>query len=400
MKKFLLAVMGVLIIMTAQSQNKKHYTVSGGVLGGGNLAELSKDFGPSNIDYGTKLGYAFGAFLNFPLSDKVSLEPQLVFTGNKFTPDGSATGAFSGKYHSVTIPVLLKIHTGRNFAFTAGPQLNFLSNIEDENNNYHKDDFNKTGFGFSGGIEIFPHGRVTIFGRYIYGTSKVFKNDVIGSPTTGFSNYRYGATQFGLKLKLFGHRKKDEVVTPPVEKKPTSKEAVQEKKAASQEKDSDGDGIMDKDDKCPAVPGVAKYNGCPVPDTDGDGVNDEQDRCPKTPGVASNRGCPEITVYFKRDEFVLDPEDMQELDQVVRFLTNNPDLSVTLEGHASTLGGSDYNMRLSQHRVDKGKEYIVSKGVSASRIKTNANGEKYPIGDQKTEEGRAKSRRINVVINF
>ncbi|MBS1628060.1 MAG: OmpA family protein [Bacteroidetes bacterium] len=56
--------------------------------------------------------------------------------------------------------------------------------------------------------------------------------------------------------------------------------------------DTDGDGINDENDKCPTVPGVAKYNGCPVPDTDGDGINDENDKCPTVPGVARYQGCP------------------------------------------------------------------------------------------------------------
>jgi OOP family OmpA-OmpF porin len=57
-------------------------------------------------------------------------------------------------------------------------------------------------------------------------------------------------------------------------------------------KDSDKDGIVDSIDKCPSVPGVAKYNGCPVPDTDKDGINDENDKCPNVPGVAKYQGCP------------------------------------------------------------------------------------------------------------
>lgn len=57
-------------------------------------------------------------------------------------------------------------------------------------------------------------------------------------------------------------------------------------------KDSDKDGIIDSLDKCPSVPGVAKYNGCPVPDTDKDGINDENDKCPNVAGVAKYQGCP------------------------------------------------------------------------------------------------------------
>jgi OOP family OmpA-OmpF porin len=58
------------------------------------------------------------------------------------------------------------------------------------------------------------------------------------------------------------------------------------------EKDTDGDGIVDSKDKCPTVPGVAKYDGCPVPDTDGDGINDDNDKCPTVKGIAKYNGCP------------------------------------------------------------------------------------------------------------
>lgn len=56
--------------------------------------------------------------------------------------------------------------------------------------------------------------------------------------------------------------------------------------------DQDKDGIIDSLDKCPTVPGLAKYNGCPVPDTDKDGINDEEDKCPTVFGLARYQGCP------------------------------------------------------------------------------------------------------------
>lgn len=58
--------------------------------------------------------------------------------------------------------------------------------------------------------------------------------------------------------------------------------------------DTDGDGINDEMDKCPTEKGFARYQGCPIPDSDKDGVNDEEDKCPTRPGPASNMGCPEI----------------------------------------------------------------------------------------------------------
>jgi outer membrane protein OmpA-like peptidoglycan-associated protein len=55
--------------------------------------------------------------------------------------------------------------------------------------------------------------------------------------------------------------------------------------------DTDGDGILDKDDKCPAVKGVKENNGCPA-DSDGDGIVDAEDKCPSVAGVRSTNGCP------------------------------------------------------------------------------------------------------------
>lgn len=66
--------------------------------------------------------------------------------------------------------------------------------------------------------------------------------------------------------------------------------------------DADKDGINDEEDKCPNVPGVARYNGCPIPDTDGDGINDEEDKCPTEKGTAANSGCPELKDFnFKAE---------------------------------------------------------------------------------------------------
>ncbi len=63
--------------------------------------------------------------------------------------------------------------------------------------------------------------------------------------------------------------------------------------------DSDKDGINDEEDKCPQEAGVARYSGCPVPDSDKDGVNDEDDKCPSVAGTVANAGCPEVKEEIK-----------------------------------------------------------------------------------------------------
>jgi outer membrane protein OmpA-like peptidoglycan-associated protein len=70
--------------------------------------------------------------------------------------------------------------------------------------------------------------------------------------------------------------------------------------------DTDKDGINDEDDKCVSVPGLARYQGCPIPDTDKDGINDEEDKCPTQAGPASNQGCPFVD---SDGDGIADPDD-------------------------------------------------------------------------------------------
>lgn len=67
-------------------------------------------------------------------------------------------------------------------------------------------------------------------------------------------------------------------------------------------KDTDGDGIYDKEDECPEVPGLAEFNGCP--DTDGDGITDAKDDCPDVAGTAEFNGCPDTD-----GDGIADPKD-------------------------------------------------------------------------------------------
>jgi len=89
------------------------------------------------------------------------------------------------------------------------------------------------------------------------------------------ANYHF---QHGLGIAGVIGKKKEPAIIPPPPPPPPA--------------DTDGDGILDLDDKCPTVKGVAKYQGCPVPDTDKDGINDEEDKCPTVPGLARYQGCP------------------------------------------------------------------------------------------------------------
>lgn len=135
-----------------------------------------------------------------------------------------------------------------------------------------------------------------------------------------------------------------------------------------------------------------------IPDTDGDGVNDELDKCPKTPGIAENQGCPEMIMYYKRAEAALSADDKAQLDIVVTFLNNHPAVNISIEGHTSTLGETDFNQKLSETRAANSVDYLISKGIDAGRLSAVGYGEQYPVGDNSTEEGKAQSRRTVIKI--
>ena len=168
------------------------------------------------------------------------------------------------------------------------------------------------------------------------------------------------------------------------------------------ELDSDGDGVVDRLDQCPNTPAGAKVdaNGCEL-DSDGDGVVDSKDRCPGTP--AGDRvdvyGCSfkeELKlpgVEFATNKAELLPSSTQSLDDAVATLKRYPDIKVEVAGHTDSVGSDAYNRTLSQQRAAVVLDYLKAAGVS-NELSAKGYGEKTPIADNKTEEGRQANRRV------
>ena len=177
--------------------------------------------------------------------------------------------------------------------------------------------------------------------------------------------------------------------------------------------DTDKDGINDEEDKCPDVPGVARYQGCPIPDTDKDGVNDEEDKCPNLPGVKENQGCPVIkeeikkkielaakNIYFATGSAKLLAKSNKGLNEVVKILNDDPGMKLVIDGHTDNTGKPDKNQVLSENRAAAVKNYLVSKGVDENRLTSVGHGQDQPIADNKTAAGRAKNRRVEMKLNY
>ncbi len=177
--------------------------------------------------------------------------------------------------------------------------------------------------------------------------------------------------------------------------------------------DTDGDGILDKNDECPNLKGPKENKGCPYKDSDGDGLLDKDDDCPMTPGPKENKGCPVIEkevvevikTAFNNLEFatakdiILDPSK-PALDELAEVLIKKPLWKLEISGHTDNVGDDNANLVLSKKRAESLKNYMVSKGISADRMKTLFFGESKPIADNNTPEGREKNRRVEMKIVF
>jgi len=176
--------------------------------------------------------------------------------------------------------------------------------------------------------------------------------------------------------------------------------------------DSDKDGINDEEDKCPTVAGVARYNGCPVPDTDKDGINDEEDKCPTVAGIKENNGCPEIKkeiiekvnfaarrIQFEKAKSDLLTGSLRVLDEVVEILKQNPELKLSIEGHTSNDGSYEANMKLSEQRADRVKDYLITKGIDSNRLQSEGFGPNKPLNKGKTLAELALNRRVELKVS-
>jgi len=103
-------------------------------------------------------------------------------------------------------------------------------------------------------------------------------------------------------------------------------------------------------------------------------------------------------LFFDTGESELRPESLPELDRLVLFLQQRPQIVIELSGHTDNVGSSASNKALSQERVNAVKTYLVSKGVDTSRLKAVGYGENEPIAPNTTEEGRQQNRRVEFKI--
>jgi outer membrane protein OmpA-like peptidoglycan-associated protein len=149
------------------------------------------------------------------------------------------------------------------------------------------------------------------------------------------------------------------------------------------------------------------------PDRDGDGVPDKDDKCPDEAGPAWNDGCPDTfaetkvdsefvplePIEFEFDKAVIRPSSFPIVDGIAKSLLDHPELAlVEVQGHTDEQGPDAYNMDLSNRRAAAVMQYLVEHGVPASRLTSKGYGKHVPLVKEHNAAAWKKNRRVAFVI--
>lgn len=116
------------------------------------------------------------------------------------------------------------------------------------------------------------------------------------------------------------------------------------------------------------------------------------------PVVAATKVTYAADAFFDFDKSVIKPEGKAKLDDLVGKIKDINLEVIIAVGHTDSIGTDAYNQKLSVRRSEAVKAYLVSKGIEKNRVYTEGKGEKQPVADNKTAEGRAKNRRVEIEV--
>ncbi len=119
---------------------------------------------------------------------------------------------------------------------------------------------------------------------------------------------------------------------------------------------------------------------------------------PKAPTHAIGQVMRLNNLIFEVGNSKIDPESYPELDILVNMMKESPNMVIQLEGHTDYVGAATENLKLSQRRVESIRNYLGSKGVQKSRVKTKAFGGTQPLSRDDTPEAHRLNRRVEVRI--
>ena len=119
---------------------------------------------------------------------------------------------------------------------------------------------------------------------------------------------------------------------------------------------------------------------------------------PAAPAVAATKVTYAADAFFDFDKSALKAEGRAKLDDLVGKIKGISLEVIIAVGHTDSVGSDSYNQKLSVKRAEAVKAYLVTKGIEKNRVYTEGKGEKQPVADNKTSEGRAKNRRVEIEV--
>jgi outer membrane protein OmpA-like peptidoglycan-associated protein len=166
----------------------------------------------------------------------------------------------------------------------------------------------------------------------------------------------------------------------------------------AQDGDEDKDGVFDRRDRCPGTPANTPvyHNGCPLK---------QYPESPKAEAPKPKTG--EVIVLSDLGEvlFAFNSANLTEaaqarLDTVVDSKLKGDDVvAIKVAGHTDSVGSDAYNQKLSERRARSVMNYLIDRGVPAGKLSIEGFGESKPLGDNATEAGRAKNRRVELTVD-
>lgn len=179
--------------------------------------------------------------------------------------------------------------------------------------------------------------------------------------------------------------------------------------------DSDKDRVPNSIDECPNTPSGMQVgaNGCPL-DEDKDGVTDAKDKCPGTAinVIVDENGCAktvtkevkeaiteQINIVFDTNKAIIKPEFKGEVAKIADLAKANSNAFITIQGHTDSSGNPAKNKALSLERAKAVMNMLISDyGIAATRVSAVGFGSSQPVADNTTVEGKAKNRRVIAVL--
>jgi len=104
-------------------------------------------------------------------------------------------------------------------------------------------------------------------------------------------------------------------------------------------------------------------------------------------------------VLFDTGQYTLKPGAREKLAKVSGIILAHPGLAIEVEGHTDSVGGDEYNMKLSENRADAVRSYLVEQGVSRDSVTGKGFGKTSPVADNATAAGRQMNRRVELVVS-